>query len=167
MTDIQDTHDGKTKSFKHWQVINELPPGWVIDKTAGSPLHGYEFCHNGKSVLNGQKRALVRVNPPQPRAQEETPKAVACEKPDDSGKPQQVIDAAYVRTVNELARQKFKQRLLNDILCDLMICEIEMWCKKEYIEELKKLINGINTKGCIEVCVSKPESKHSNQLSLF
>ena len=47
--------------YKYWELLDELPPNWVIDKTVGSPLHGYEFCTNGKSLLNGQKRALVRV----------------------------------------------------------------------------------------------------------
>ena len=28
---------------------------------------------------------------------------------------------------------------------DLMVCEIEKWDKKEYINELKKMINGIDT----------------------
>ena len=61
-------------------------------------------------------------------------------------KPDVVIDAHYVRTVNELARQRFKQQLLNDILVDLMICEIEGWDKLEYIRELKNLINSIGSK---------------------
>ena len=65
-------------------------------------------------------------------------------------KPQQVIDAQYVRTVNELAREKFKQRILNDILVDLMICEIEGWCKHEYINELKQLIGGLAQRVCID-----------------
>ena len=28
---------------------------------------------------------------------------------------------------------------------DLMVCEIENWDKKEYINELKKMLNGIDT----------------------
>lgn len=47
------------------------------------------------------------------------------------------------RAVNELARKKFEEKLLNDIRVDLMICEIEGWCKMEYIRELRKLIAGI------------------------
>ena len=47
--------------YKHWEMIEELPKGWVVDKTAGSPLCGYEFCTNNKSPLKGQKRALVAV----------------------------------------------------------------------------------------------------------
>ena len=49
------------KKYKDWELLESLPEGWKIDKTAGSPLCGYEFCTNGKSVLNSQKRALVFV----------------------------------------------------------------------------------------------------------
>jgi hypothetical protein len=38
-----------------------LPEGWIIDKYCGSPLYGFVFCTNGKSILNGGKRALVRA----------------------------------------------------------------------------------------------------------
>ena len=43
-----------------------------------------------------------------------------------------------------MARLKFKERLLNEIMFDLMVCEIEGWDKKEYIKELKSLINSID-----------------------
>ena len=49
------------KNYKGWDLLDELPEGWKIYKTAGSPLNGYEFITNGKSVLNGQKRALLKV----------------------------------------------------------------------------------------------------------
>ncbi len=44
---------------------------------------------------------------------------------------------------NVLARKKMQEKLLQDIKMDLMICEIEGWCKLEYIKELKDLINSI------------------------
>ena len=50
------------KRYKYWDLLEELPQGWAIDKTAGTPLNGYIFITNGKSVLNGQKRALLKVN---------------------------------------------------------------------------------------------------------
>ena len=49
------------------------------------------------------------------------------------------------KKANELARLKFKEQLLKEIMFDLMVCEVEGWDKKEYINELKKLLNGINT----------------------
>lgn len=49
------------KKYRDWDLLECLPEGWKIDNTCGSPLSGFDFCTNGKSVLNGQKRALVRV----------------------------------------------------------------------------------------------------------
>lgn len=49
------------KKYKSWELLNEIPEGWRIDKTAGSPLCGYEFCTDCKSILNGGKRALVKI----------------------------------------------------------------------------------------------------------
>ena len=123
--------------YKEWELLNELPEGWKIDKTAGSPLCGYEFCTNGKSVLNGQKRALLFVG----RKPSEYKQG---ERFESMTTPVEKYPEEYpARAVNELARKKFEQRLLNDIMVDLQICEIEGWCKMEYIRELRKLIAGI------------------------
>ena len=65
-----------------------------------------------------------------------------------------VIDATYVRTVNDLARKKFEQRLLNDLMVDLMICEIEGWCKMEYIRELRRLLASIARRKSISIPIS-------------
>lgn len=35
------------------------------------------------------------------------------------------------------------ERLYRDILMDLMICDIEGWDKKEYINQLKTVVNSI------------------------
>lgn len=54
-------------------------------------------------------------------------------------------DNAYpARTVNDLARLKFREQILKEILFDLMVCKLEGWSKKEYINELKSMLNGIN-----------------------
>ena len=47
------------------------------------------------------------------------------------------------KRLNTLGREEMKKKLLNDILIDLTICEIENWDKKEYIQDLKDLINSI------------------------
>lgn len=47
--------------YRDWDVLEVLPLGWKIDKSCGSPLSGYDFCTDGKSVLNGGKRALVKT----------------------------------------------------------------------------------------------------------
>lgn len=135
------------REYKGFQLFDELPTGWRLDKTAGSPVCGYSFATDGKSVLRGGKRALVRVAPPQKllfdvevvfsKTETTTPRR------DEKIKPTQVVDAHYARTVNDLARSKFMRKLLADILVDLTICEIEGWCKHDYINALVDLINGI------------------------
>lgn len=45
----------------YWDILENLPIGWIIDNTAGSPIKNTVFITNGKSVFNGQKRALLRV----------------------------------------------------------------------------------------------------------
>ena len=131
------------KKFKDWDILEKLPDGWKIDKTVGTPLCGYEFITNGKSVLNGQKRALLKVN--------KTLKNVWIEKNIDIvekvekkiNSKNKTIDKTTAIAANKLARKKFEEKLLQDIRVDLMICEIEGWDKLEYIEELKKLINDL------------------------
>ena len=60
-----------------------------------------------------------------------------------------------------LARKKFQQHILKEILFDLMVCEIEGWDKKEYIKELRTLLNSI------DLSESKKQSKNTTQLNLF
>ena len=134
------------QKYKYWDLIDSLPDGWTIDKHAGSPLAGYSFATNG-SLLRGGKRALVRVSPTQMPIFNAV---VVCSKmetttpnPDKKENPAQIIDDHYAKTVNDLARAKFMHKLLADILVDLTICEIEGWCKREYINALVELINGI------------------------
>lgn len=50
--------------YMGWELYEEPPEGFSIDKHTGSPLSGYDFFTNGKSVLNGQKRVLVKANIP-------------------------------------------------------------------------------------------------------
>lgn len=57
--------DGKYRGW--WPVLDEMPGGWVEDKTAGSPLGGCIFITNGKSPLHGQERALLRIKREQPK----------------------------------------------------------------------------------------------------
>ena len=138
--------------YRDWDLFDSLPDGWRIDKTCGSPLHGYSFATNGKSTLNGGLRALVKV--------ERKPVEHECLKPEVKRnekieeKPEVVIDAVYVRTVNDLARKKFEQNFLNDLMVDLMICEIEGWCKMEYIRELRRLLASIAKRKSISIPVS-------------
>ena len=45
--------------------------------------------------------------------------------------------------INRLAREQMKLKLLQDIRVDLMICEIEGYDKKQYINELRDMIDTI------------------------
>lgn len=53
-----------------------------------------------------------------------------------------IIDTNCVSTLNRLAREQMKLRLMQDIRTDLIVCEIEGWDKTEYLNELKELINS-------------------------
>lgn len=53
-----------------------------------------------------------------------------------------IIDTNCASTLNRLAREQMKLRLMQDIMTDLVVCEIEGWDKTEYLNELKELINS-------------------------
>lgn len=53
-----------------------------------------------------------------------------------------IIDTNCESTLNRLAREQMKLRLMQDIRTDLVVCEIEGWDKREYLNELKELINS-------------------------
>ena len=149
---------GKIKSmekYRDWNILEELPQGWSIDKTAGSPAPNTVFITNGKSVLNGQKRALLKVNAKRDVyiSKNEIKEVVA--------KNETTEDIPFpAKTVNTLARKKFQEKLLKEIHFDLMVCEIEGWDKTEYIKELQKLLNGIDVK-------KKKKCNDFKQQSLF
>lgn len=45
--------------------------------------------------------------------------------------------------LNVLAREQMKKRILADILCDIQACEIEGFDYKEYLQDLKNMIDGL------------------------
>lgn len=131
------------EKYRWWDILDELPNGWVIDKTAGSPAPMTVFITNGKSPLNGQKRALLRVMPKEVSCKNEVREVKASfAKIENIPKPY-VFPA---KSVNDLARLKFQEQLLKEIMFDLAICDIEGWDKREYISELRNMLNGINIK---------------------
>ena len=132
------------KSYKDWEITDEIPENWSIDKTAGSTLFGHVFITNNKSLISGQRKTMLYKINNEKNFEIYQPKINhSLQNKNTFKKQSQVIDNNYVKTVNELARQKFKQKLLSDILVDLMICEIEGWSKTEYLNELKELITNI------------------------
>jgi hypothetical protein len=125
--------------YKDWELFNEAPEGYYKKPATGSPLYGYERYCNG-SPLKGGKSILVRTI--------DKPNLVLVEQKELKFKePKQTtlfeMPKEYAKTINTLARKRMEERLLNDIRCDLMICELENWDKKEYIKELQKIIGEI------------------------
>lgn len=47
--------------YRYWDVVEEIPQGWVVCNYAGSPMPNSVFITNGKSPLNGQKRAILKL----------------------------------------------------------------------------------------------------------
>jgi len=124
--------------YKDWQILESMPEGWIIDKLSDSPLPCSVFITNGKSPLAGQQRAILKVSS-KPNVfvpnRDFIPSKVNNEVIDNVPFP--------AKTVNTLARKTFQMQLLKDIQCDMMVCELEGWDKKEYIKELKDLINRL------------------------
>lgn len=52
-------------------------------------------------------------------------------------------DKESAAALNTLSREQQKQRLLADILIDINICRIEGWDYREYLLELKAIIDSI------------------------
>jgi len=139
---INKTYD----KYRYWDILDYLPDGWIIDNTAGSPAPNTVFITNGKSAISGlQKRALLKVKAKQdiniPKNEIVKHRIAYPNKKIEKTE----IDIFPAKTVNDLARLKFKEQLLKEIMFDLMVCEIEKWDKKEYINEIKTLINQIKT----------------------
>ena len=53
------------------------------------------------------------------------------------------VDEKTRRRLNQLAREELKQKLLQDILFDIQVCKMENWEYKEYLYELRELIESI------------------------
>lgn len=59
---MKETNEKKEiNKYRDWELYDVLPAGWKIDKNCGSPLTGYVFCTDCKSILRGGKRALLNV----------------------------------------------------------------------------------------------------------
>lgn len=126
--------------YKDWEIVENMPNGYKLSN-AGSPLSGHVFIIDKSPLLGGKQKLLKVKKKRSSENKEEIEKQVFKKENREESNEVFVFPA---KTVNTLARLKFKKQLLKEILCDLMICEIEGWDKKEYINELKKLINNIN-----------------------
>jgi len=135
-----------TGHYRVWPVLDRIPEGWREDKHAGSPLHGYVFVTNGKSILSGEQiRALAPVS--RDRIGFAQPVYAAPVQHIEPEKPKQQIDAEYRRVLNDLARKKVQEQLLRDIQFDMIVCKLEGWDHMEYLCELKRLIMRLSNGG--------------------
>jgi hypothetical protein len=125
--------------FLAMEKFDEMPDGWRIDKTWGSPEWGWTPISNGKSLLNGGRKGLLRVHPV---AQPDKPaKVIPISRKEPLPKLSNDEISAISETTNQLARARFKEKLLQELLFDLTVCKIEGWDYKEYVAELKLLID--------------------------
>ena len=108
----------------------------------GSPEHGFIPICNGKSIVNGGKKGLLRSN--EVKANEVVrktlfvPPSTICTRKLELTKTE--IKQASLAT-NKLAREKFKEKMLQEILFDMSVCKIEGWPIDEYSLQLKSLID--------------------------
>jgi hypothetical protein len=138
------------QQYKDWDIYDTMPDGWRIDR-AGSPLHGHVFITNGKSPLNGQKRALLKVVRPTTKKKEHVQLLLNVNPPAQAApKMLEPLGEAerqeYAKALQELARKKFQEQLMRDLVIDFSVCRIEGWDFKEYVNELKAMIEDLLVK---------------------
>ena len=124
------------ETYNGWHIYTEIPDGWWVDKSVGAPIANHEFIVNG-SPLKGGKRALLKL--PSRAPIEPNYERVEVNQPAEKVIAEMHKDAP--KMMNRLAREKMKERLLKDIRADLIVCELEGWDKREYLNDLIELIN--------------------------
>lgn len=122
---------------------DDMPEGWRIDTSWGSPEHGWTPICNGKSMLNGGKKGLLRRKPEPLKIEISHTVLVPVSEPSPNLKITKEESKQAAKVMNKLAREKFKEKLLQEILFDLSVCKIEGWPIKQYAKELKQLIDSV------------------------
>lgn len=128
--------------YMNWELYDKPPEGFSIDKHAGSPLTGYDFYTNGKSVLNGGIRILVKSPNVYVKDNIGNITRQSMHKSKEP-KPDPMINRDVRQQVNALARNRFKVKLMQEIEFDLMVCKLEGWSTRSYVNELKQLIDDV------------------------
>lgn len=57
-----------------------------------------------------------------------------------------ILKQEDAKALNQLAREQLKHKLLADVLMDMTICELEWRDMKEYINEIKDMLDDIIAK---------------------
>ena len=127
--------------YMGWVLYDEPPEGFSIDRHTVSPLSGYDFYTNGKSILNGGIRILVKAPgvPVDSMAVNHLPTRESVPKSKEFK--EDPMNSRDVRQrINAFAREKFKVKLLQEIEFDLMVCKLEGWNMESYVCEIKGLM---------------------------
>ena len=127
--------------YMGWVLYDEPSEGFSIDRHTGSPLSGYDFYTNGKSILNGGIRILVKAPgvPVDSMAVNHLPTRESVPKSKEFK--EDPMNSRDVRQrINAFAREKFKVKLLQEIEFDLMVCKLEGWNMESYVCEIKGLM---------------------------
>ncbi|MCO7155891.1 hypothetical protein [Bacteroides eggerthii] len=104
-------------------------------------MSGYDFYTNGKSILNGGIRILVKAPgvPVDSMAVNHLPTRESVPKSKEFK--EDPMNSRDVRQrINAFAREKFKVKLLQEIEFDLMVCKLEGWNMESYVCEIKGLM---------------------------
>jgi hypothetical protein len=128
-----------------WPIYDELPEGFRIDKKTASPLCLHYFIQKGNMFCGNYEKALLKVDfPKKESVKESVDVPIASNSLRLEAEKPKVVDVDISKPLNNLARLKLKETLLKDIAVDLCICEIEGWDKREYLQDLKSLIDSVN-----------------------
>ena len=113
-----------------------------MDKTWGSPDHGWLPICDGKSLLNGGKKGLLKAPILSKEVVGVAPPPITAQG--DPEPPPAAVDRDEVsKALNQLARARMKEKLLQDLAVDLMVCKMEGYSCSQYAQELKDLIDDI------------------------
>ena len=129
---------------KVWRVLDSMPVGWAfVENGSMWEPRGYKTAANGLSRLHkDHQSAMVRMDGFEAHERCGSPAQLDLSIPKPKAtKPKEHRD--YSARFNRLAREKFKEKLLQEVQFDLMVCKIEGWKQSEYIDELRDLINSI------------------------
>jgi hypothetical protein len=134
------------KKYKYWDVYDEMPKGWKVDKFCGSPLYKAVFITNGVPPIHGCKRALLMLkieSAPNFETSIEEKKEILTNNNIEivSISKKTELPIFHTKKINDLARLKFMEKMLKEIIFDMKVCELEGWNKMEYINILKNIIN--------------------------
>ena len=128
----------------HLQCFDVMPDGWMADKSWGSPRGRWTPIHNGKSVLKGGRKGVLKFVESTTTNQSLT--LGCCATITAKSAPERLEltieeKAEASKAMNQLAREQLKLKIMKDVAADLMICKIEGWDIKGYISDLKTLID--------------------------